>query len=62
MAAGRSSTFLISITLLLMMMLLNIHDVVIDASSSDMSVLTGPPQRPEDFNNPCISTTLSAVV
>jgi len=52
MAAIRSSTRLISITSLLLL-LLCVHDVVVEASSADrMSVLAGPPQRPEDFNNP----------
>ena len=48
MGAVRSSTVLMSITLLLL--LLCLHNVVIDAS--DMSVLAGPPERPEDFKNP----------
>jgi len=47
MAVVRSSTVLISVTLLLLLNLAYVD--VIDAS--DMSVLAGPPERPEDFKN-----------
>lgn len=43
---SRSSTLLLSVLLLL-----SLTSVVVDASS-DMSVLTGPPERPRDFKNP----------
>jgi len=47
MAVGASSV-LASVTL--MLLLLNLSGVVIGAS--DMSVLAGPPERPDDFKNP----------